>query len=65
MGIVVIGGGGGGGQDPRRLSEDGASLVSSQGDPVAVFPQTPEGRRAARSYLKMLDGEAPLGADES
>jgi hypothetical protein len=65
MGIVVIGGGGGGGQDPKRLSDDGASLMNSDGQTVAVFPQTAEGRKAARRYLKLLDNEAPLGADET
>jgi len=61
MGIVVIGGGGGGGTNPNRLSADGSTIETPVGDPVAVFPQTVEGRKAARAYLKMLDGEAPLG----
>lgn len=65
MGIVVIGGGGGGGTNPNRLSVDGSSIESADGAPVAVFPQTVEGRKAARAYLKMLDGEAPLGGDET
>ena len=59
MGVVVIGGGGaGGGGNQNKLSAEGGEVVDSSGQQVAVFPDSPEGRKNAIRYLKMLDREA-------
>lgn len=62
MGVVVIGGGGagGGGQQQGRTVE-GAEVKDASGQQVAVFPDTPEGRKNAIRYIKMLDRETHEG----
>lgn len=58
MGVVVIGGGGSGGPKPNKISADGAEIQDSEGQPVAVFPNTEKGRKDCIRYLKMLDRES-------
>jgi hypothetical protein len=58
MGVVVIGGGGSGGPKPNQLSADGTAIEDSDGQTVAVFPNTPKGRKDCIRYLKMLDRES-------
>lgn len=57
MGVVVIGGGGGG-TPPGRISAEGNEIVNEEGQTVAVFPNTKQGRKDCIRYLKMLDREA-------
>jgi hypothetical protein len=58
MGVVVIGGGGGGTPPGRAsLSVDGNEIVSEEGQSIAIFPNTPKGRKDCIRYLKMLDRE--------
>lgn len=58
MGVVVIGGGGAGGGGNQQNRVEGGEIVDSSGQQVAVFPDSPEGRKNAIRYLKMLDRES-------
>jgi len=59
MGVVVIGGGGaGGGGNQNKLSADGTAIEDSEGQTVAVFPNTKQGRKDCIRYLKMIDRES-------
>lgn len=58
MGVVVIGGGGGGTPPGRAsLSVNGNEIVNEEGQAIAIFPNTPKGRKDCIRYLKMLDRE--------
>lgn len=68
MGIVVIGGGGGGGgTNPGRAEAKGSEVhaVDGHGPALAVFPNTPEGRKNAVRFAKIVANEAGLGSDDA